>query len=89
MFNCYQVWCYFTFRFQPVYKLNPECDVQAKVFTVHDPVAKVAHPMLGDLQKAVPRKVYGSLLVMLLNPDLSKRATAQQALASDFLATAV
>ena len=42
--------------------------------------------MLDSLQKAVPSKVYarvGSLLVQLLHPDLSKRATAQQALASD------
>ena len=66
--------------------------VQAKVFTVPDPVATVAHPMLDDLQKAVPSKVYakvGSLLMQLLHPDLSKRATVQQALASNLFATGV
>lgn len=66
--------------------------VQATTFTVPDPVATVAHPMLDSLQKAVPSKVYakaGSLLVQLLHPDLTKRATAQQALASDFFTTEV
>ena len=48
--------------------------------------------MLQTLQKIVPSKVYakaGSLLVQLLHPDLNRRATAQQALASNFIITEV
>ena len=66
--------------------------VQATTFTVPDPVATVAHPMLDSLRTSVPSKLYakaGSLLVQLLHPDLSRRATAQQALASDFFTTEV
>ena len=66
--------------------------MQATTFTVPDPVATVAHPMLETLQKAVPSKVYakaGRLLVQLLHPDLNRRATAQQALASNFFITEV
>lgn len=43
--------------------------------------------MLNNLRKAVPSKAYakaGSLLVQLLHPDVSKRTTAKQALATDF-----
>ena len=67
--------------------------VQAKTYTVPDPVTAVAHPMLDSLQNAVPSKVYakvGSLLLQkmhLLHPDVSQRATAKQALKNAFFKT--
>ena len=61
--------------------------MQATTFDVTDPVARVAHPMLDNLQKAVPSKTYagaGALLMHLLHPVRTERATAQQALTSQF-----
>lgn len=64
--------------------------VQATIFTGTDLVDRVAHPMLDNLQKAVPSKAYGqaaALLMQLLNPVCTNRALAQQALASEFFTT--
>ena len=74
-------------------RLSPSCQrflsclLQAQALTVPDAVATCAHPLLSGLQRAVPSRAYGqaaTLLVQLLQPDMHTRATAQQALASDF-----
>lgn len=63
--------------------------MQAQAVAVPGHVASSAHPVLNNLRRAVPSKAYaqaGALLVHLLQPDVSKRATAKQALGSQFFA---
>ena len=61
--------------------------LQAQALTVPDAVATCSHPLLSNLQRALPGRAYpqaAALLVQLLQPDMDTRATAQQALASQF-----
>lgn len=61
--------------------------LQAQALTVPDAIATCAHPLLSTLRRAVPSRAYAqaaALLVHLLQPDMNTRATAQQALASEF-----
>lgn len=67
-----------------------ECVLQAEAYTQADAVGEGAPPMLHALWNAISDddkyQKAKSLMMQLLHPDISMRASVKQALASDFFA---
>ena len=64
--------------------------MQSKCYNTPDAVGQDAHPMLHNLRRAIADdETYTEakcLLMDMLHPDMGKRATVPQAMASAFLA---